>query len=79
MSVRHGLADRVDVLDGYAVASLPEPCAANEPEAIIASVHGTGPGEAWAAAGMDYVTKPIKIEAFSGALARVVQRAADAA
>ena len=49
VTLRHGLVDRMDVLDGYAVESIPEPRAGNVPEPFIGAVHGTRPGEAWTA------------------------------
>jgi signal transduction histidine kinase/CheY-like chemotaxis protein/ligand-binding sensor domain-containing protein len=47
VTVRHGLVERMDVLDGYIVESIPEPRTGNVPEAFIAAVHGSSPGEAW--------------------------------
>jgi signal transduction histidine kinase/CheY-like chemotaxis protein/ligand-binding sensor domain-containing protein len=50
VTIRHGLVDNADVLDGYAVEAIVEPRAHKQTEAFIASIQSVVPGEIWTVA-----------------------------
>ena len=48
VTIRHGLVDSADVLDGYVVQPIPEPRAGSVTEANLAGIYSVVAGETWA-------------------------------
>jgi signal transduction histidine kinase/CheY-like chemotaxis protein/ligand-binding sensor domain-containing protein len=47
VSIRHGLVDNADILDGYGVEAIVEPRALKQTEAFIAGIQSVVPGQIW--------------------------------